>query len=225
VGAILADGVAHDSGLVYAYREDSNEDWHEVAAITASDGFEGQTFGSGVDVSGGCIIVGASTDDDQGQFAGAAYIYCGIPQLIFLVELDIICCIEIPDFTTGPVEFEIRFENVLSQAQTVRWWVDLVHPDGTVEQLIAPSETRVLPGTTFGELLEPTLRTAAAGAYAIVVYWDDGEGIHSEFQTISVVQSSLPGLSLTGLLILAALLLGVGHRFFIAQRFAADRTP
>ena len=63
-----------NQGNAYVFRFEGNE-WIQEAKLTASDGSMGDTFGYTVCISGNVVIVGAYGDDDQGENAGAAYIY------------------------------------------------------------------------------------------------------------------------------------------------------
>lgn len=45
------------------------------AKLIASDGAQGDTFGSAVSISGGTLVIGAPNDDDQGSNSGSAYIF------------------------------------------------------------------------------------------------------------------------------------------------------
>ena len=221
VGAPLGDGIAHDSGLVYAYRQGSDEDWYEVAAITASDGFENQSFGNSVGVSNDCIIVGASSDTEQGAFAGAVYIYCGVPPLAFLTDFTIICCVQIPDFTTGPVEFDFGFENITSAPKTIRRWVDLIRPDDLIVPVVDPEDVEVEEGTTYSERFVTQIGSSdPPGDYGLVLYWFDGENTHTETVGFSVA-AAMPVLPPA-----AALLLAAGLLFLVvtaASRYGRSR--
>ena len=56
-------------GYVYVYRPDSGG-WVEIAALTANDAMDADGFGSGIDIDGNWLIVGAELMD-----AGAAYVF------------------------------------------------------------------------------------------------------------------------------------------------------
>lgn len=78
-GDVIVVGAASDdtgdrSGSAYVYRFDGT-DWVEEQKLTASDASTNQQFGISVAVSGDLIVVGAQLDDDNGNTAGAAYIY------------------------------------------------------------------------------------------------------------------------------------------------------
>ncbi|QDT84056.1 Calx-beta domain-containing protein [Gimesia chilikensis] len=74
IGNQDATGNATQSGAVYVY-EQNGSDWTTVAptetVLTASDGTTGDAFGSGVDIQGDRIIVGAPEADNR----GAAYLF------------------------------------------------------------------------------------------------------------------------------------------------------
>ena len=63
-----------DSGAVYVFRYDGTS-WVEEAKLLASDAAEGGAFGFRVAVSGDVALVGAFTDDDAGDDAGAVYVF------------------------------------------------------------------------------------------------------------------------------------------------------
>jgi len=77
VGAPTDDDNGTDSGSAYVYRRDERgvDNWGQVTKITASDGAAGDHFGESVAISGDTAIVGASTDDDNGDGSGSAYVY------------------------------------------------------------------------------------------------------------------------------------------------------
>ena len=78
VGANGNDDNGPDSGSAYIFRK-SGENWVQEAKLLASDGVEGDRFGSSVSISGdsgnGVAIVGAGGDDDRGTSSGSAYIF------------------------------------------------------------------------------------------------------------------------------------------------------
>lgn len=218
VGSPWGDGLAPDSGLAYVYRRDGVGDWAEVATLGASDGFTGQSFASALDVSGSCVIAGAPSDTQNGSFAGAAYVYCGMPPIFTKLHIDIICCIKIPDYTTAPVEFEIRITNPTDVTQPVVRWVELRRPDGGIVEVAAPAPVDVRSGETVSEMLQTLIREGdPLGYYHLVSYWQDaGEAVHTEIATFEVVSSvavpvsSRPGLAvLVGTLWLAGCLASV----------------
>ncbi|UCD74413.1 MAG: FG-GAP repeat protein [Phycisphaerales bacterium] len=74
VGAPWDDDHGEDSGSAYLYRHNGME-WIEQAKLLPSDGAPENTFGRSVGISGDVVIVGADNDDDNGENAGAAYIF------------------------------------------------------------------------------------------------------------------------------------------------------
>jgi hypothetical protein len=223
LGAILGNGTVADSGLVYAYRESSSGTWHEVAALSASDSIASQSFGQSTSVSGDCILVGASSDDDQGSVAGAAYVYCGIPDLLVEVTIDIICCVHFPDHTTGPVEFSTRFANPTTAPITITRWVEMIRPDGGVVRVVSPEEMEILEGETWSQVFETTIVAEdPPGLYSLVASWQDGESIQTEIAQFEVVEASgVPALTLPGL---AALMVASGGAGWWALRRRARRS-
>jgi len=74
VGASENDDNGTSSGSAYIFKRDGMN-WIEEKKFTASDGAEGELFGTSVAISGDYAIVGASKDDDNGTFSGSAYIF------------------------------------------------------------------------------------------------------------------------------------------------------
>ena len=69
------NGSASGSAYVYQRNEGGVDNWGEVTKITASDVAAEDFFGGAVAISGDTAIVGASGDDDSGDFSGSAYVY------------------------------------------------------------------------------------------------------------------------------------------------------
>ena len=63
-----------NSGSAYVFHFDGNT-WNEQAKLLPGDGTAGDHFGWSVAVDGDCAIIGAYTDDDQGEDAGSAYVF------------------------------------------------------------------------------------------------------------------------------------------------------
>jgi hypothetical protein len=74
VGSRLDDTQATDAGAAYVFRFDGAS-WAETEKLTASDGGPGDQLGISVAASGDRVIVGAWLDDDNGEDAGAAYVF------------------------------------------------------------------------------------------------------------------------------------------------------
>ncbi len=77
VGASGEDGGGTNLGAVYIFDKDfgGTNNWGQVAQLSASDGEDGDEFGSSVAVDGDYLIVGAFYEDGAGTSRGAAYIY------------------------------------------------------------------------------------------------------------------------------------------------------
>jgi hypothetical protein len=74
VGA-QGDGLAGvGAGAAYIYRLIGG-DWEFEQTLVASDAQTGDGFGFSVAIDGGVALVGAVSDDDQGQSSGAAYVF------------------------------------------------------------------------------------------------------------------------------------------------------
>jgi len=75
VGASGDDPCGTNSGSAYIFKRDTDPNWVEQAKLTASDGAGGAVFGRSVSISGDYVIVGAANHNDDGKWAGAAYIF------------------------------------------------------------------------------------------------------------------------------------------------------
>ena len=74
VGAPWDDDNGENSGSAYLFRHNGVE-WIEQAKLLPGDGAPKDSFGRAVGISGDLVIVGADNDDDNGENAGAAYIF------------------------------------------------------------------------------------------------------------------------------------------------------
>lgn len=71
------DGTAYAQGATYGADADLTlyAEWHpDIAKILASDGESGDRFGSSVAMSGDYAVIGATGNDDTGDFSGSAYL-------------------------------------------------------------------------------------------------------------------------------------------------------
>ena len=78
VGAVWDDDSGASSGSAYVFVEPSSGGWAtatETAKLTAFDAASGDEFGYSVAVDGDSVVVGASTDNDNGQASGSAYLF------------------------------------------------------------------------------------------------------------------------------------------------------
>ena len=79
VGAVLeeAGGNGAGAGAAYVFQRDQGGagNWGEVTKLTASDAQAGDFFGGSVAVSGDTAVVGARSEDAEGNRAGAAYVF------------------------------------------------------------------------------------------------------------------------------------------------------
>jgi hypothetical protein len=77
VGAPYAGGVGSEYGGAYVFERNHNGDdnWGEVAKLTASDPGLDERFGNSVSISFDTIVVGAYKDDGMGSGSGAAYVF------------------------------------------------------------------------------------------------------------------------------------------------------
>ena len=74
VGAYIDDDRGSESGSAYFFTR-SGGVWTQQQKLTASDGAEGDSFGSSVALDGDTALVGAYGDDDLGSNSGSAYIF------------------------------------------------------------------------------------------------------------------------------------------------------
>ncbi len=72
VGARFDDDAGESSGSAYLFDVTTGEQLHK---LTADDGTTSDNFGRSVGISGGIAIVGASGNDDAGDFSGSAYLF------------------------------------------------------------------------------------------------------------------------------------------------------
>ena len=74
IGAAGDDDKGNNSGSAYVF-ERIGSNWVEQAKLTASDGAEGDNFGSSVSISGDTALIGASGDNYNGGYSGSAYVF------------------------------------------------------------------------------------------------------------------------------------------------------
>ena len=71
----MSAGFARGAAYVFSRNSGGQDNWGQVAKLTASDADSGDEFGRSVAISGDYIIVGAHREDGAGIDCGAAYIY------------------------------------------------------------------------------------------------------------------------------------------------------
>jgi hypothetical protein len=74
VGAADNDDSGEGSGSAYVFRCNQGI-WTEEGKILASDGDTQDYFGQSVSISGSVALIGATRDDDNGFWAGSAYVF------------------------------------------------------------------------------------------------------------------------------------------------------
>lgn len=74
-GALYDDDNGDDSGSAYVYKYNDGQGWTQVSKLKASDGADYDSFECTVSVSGDMIVVGADSDDDNGDSSGSAFVY------------------------------------------------------------------------------------------------------------------------------------------------------
>ena len=72
VGARFDDDNGDSSGSAYLFDTTTGD---QIAKLLPNDGAEGKLFGTSVAISGETVIVGASGDEDNGTWSGAAYLF------------------------------------------------------------------------------------------------------------------------------------------------------
>jgi len=75
VGAYADDDRGTDAGAVYLFDISNPSAPVELSKLTASDGIAGDNFGGKMSISGDLLAVAAPGVDDQGDNAGAAYVF------------------------------------------------------------------------------------------------------------------------------------------------------
>ena len=77
VGALDGDALSDAAGAAYVFQRDEGgaDNWGEVKKLTASDAEPDDRFGWSAAVSGDVAVVGAWTEDAEGNNAGAAYVF------------------------------------------------------------------------------------------------------------------------------------------------------
>ena len=177
IGAWLADGDTGTTGATFLYTGSPGA-WSFNQKRFLPTGVYGDGYGASVSVSGDCAVVGAPNRDVGGlDKMGAAFVYCGLPALtVSDIEIDIICCVEIPD-PVGPVILSSRIVNGTDRSRIGTRRVVRARRDGGVEDLVAPLSLVLAPGDTIDE--RHTLRTrsdAEASQREIWLLWEDPEG-------------------------------------------------
>lgn len=74
VGMRMDDDDGESSGSAYVFTRNGDV-WHRQDKLTASDADAGDEFGTAVGFSGDLALIGAPGDDDDGEDAGAAYVF------------------------------------------------------------------------------------------------------------------------------------------------------
>lgn len=213
-----ATSVVPDGG-VFAYRRSSSGTWVDVAVVAQPDTFTHLEFGAAISVSNNCSLAGSPRDLENGVDAGAAWVICNFPQIAPFVDFHILCCEQIPDYTTGPVEFEIRWENLGAAPIATQRSVRLASPDGSFQDLVASEQVDLAGGAVLVEPFSidlapylPEGEGAALGEYALILDWTHADGSDlDDIQYFSIVQASpVPGLAWFGVPLLACALVAFG---------------
>jgi hypothetical protein len=77
VGAYGQDGLGADRGAAYVFDRNfgGQDNWGQVAILTAFDAQDGDEFGMSIAISGDYVVVGANYEDGAGISRGAAYVF------------------------------------------------------------------------------------------------------------------------------------------------------
>ncbi|MCK4440657.1 MAG: FG-GAP repeat protein, partial [Sulfurovaceae bacterium] len=75
IGAYANDDNASNSGSAYIFKKDNDDNFTQIAKLTASDPDENDYFGRSVSISGDYVIIGAYGNDDNGSGSGSVYIF------------------------------------------------------------------------------------------------------------------------------------------------------
>ncbi len=75
VGVVGDDDKGTTSGSTYIFNRDTSGMWNQEQKLTASDGAMNDVFGHSVSVSGSFALIGARSDDDNGNSSGSAYLF------------------------------------------------------------------------------------------------------------------------------------------------------
>ena len=74
VGAPGEDELGSSAGAAYVFRN-TNGTWTQTDKLTAAAGVAGDYFGTCVDTDGSTCVIGAMSDDEAGNGAGAVYVF------------------------------------------------------------------------------------------------------------------------------------------------------
>ncbi|MGQ0646917.1 MAG: hypothetical protein ACT4P7_05070 [Gemmatimonadaceae bacterium] len=158
--------------------------WEHRQTTSHASPEDGDGFGFSVGVSQDCAIAGAPNRRvGDLEYVGAGYIFCGLPdRRPQEFNLDIICCLQPPDFI-GPVVFTTRIVNLTTSRLIGSRSVDAVNASGAVEEVSARSTLVIAPGDSVIErhILPATTNAPAGGPRwrELRVHWHDASGRHT----------------------------------------------
>ena len=176
IGAWLADGDESTTGAAYVYRMVGS--WFELAdTLFRLDGEYGDGYGVSVALSGNCGVVGAVNDDiSDVPNVGSAFHYCGLPGPgPPEVEIDIICCVQVPD-PAGPVIFSSTIVNRGRQTAIGRRWVESSGNDSAGIVVVAPTTLAIPPGDSIVQR-HVVARSAVGDRETLGLRWRDTGGV------------------------------------------------
>ena len=75
VGVHFDDDHGTNSGSVYVFEKQANEEWTEVQKLTASDAQPWDLFGGSVAIDGDRLVIGAIGDESRGAARESVYIF------------------------------------------------------------------------------------------------------------------------------------------------------
>jgi chitodextrinase len=134
VGADRNGDNGEESGSAYVFRWNGSN-WVQEQKLLPSDGAAYDYFGESVSISGNVALVGADSNDDNGDDSGSAYVYTFEAQ--FVADFS-----AIP--TSGPAPLIVSFSD--QSMGTVSSW-NWNFGDGTTSNEQNPSHTYTDPGT------------------------------------------------------------------------------
>lgn len=75
IGSSSDFGSVYQTGAAFIFQRNDSGHWIQKAKLLPTDGADCELFGTEVSVSEGVVLVGASHEDAQGAYSGAAYVF------------------------------------------------------------------------------------------------------------------------------------------------------
>jgi len=99
VGDPEYDGYTANSGAVYVFERDPNGDWPQMQILEPTGGVGHGEFGYGLAIDGDLAVIGAPSDEEQGNWSGAAYVFERDPNGVWVQTGRLLA------YDGGPMEF------------------------------------------------------------------------------------------------------------------------